>query len=630
MSVVKKLVYYIGFKANTSGAKEAQHAADATSKAWDKLTGVVNKGAMALLGAAGALGYLVTSTATFAEEVDRSARGLDMTVGQFQEYKAAFDALGASTDDLMDALVTVADRAVDAMEGTKEYVQEFRRVGIAISELKGKKAHEIFDLFIDRATKVKDTLQVQAAAARLFGDDLGRRILPVMVQSSESFASLRELVRETGLSMDELTIKKLRGTAFEMRRTGFIVKALARDLAGELAPAATEVSKGLGDILTERAPGLMKFFDEAGEEALNWANKFVLAMKDINEAAGDDKRLGKLADTFYRLGLVIMAGIAGVSLIAAVSALAAAFSGITFPVIAAFFAVSSLLRYLEDLWVSAKGGESLIGKLASKFEWMAPVLKFAQELVLALEREFTGLGEDFRELLGIFTQEGPEGFSLLEAMLAVAHVAITVVVSAVIILIGAIIKLVRWVVRFGVNMARVFQTAVLHWRHFKEYFVESAKEFLAILDRLIGRFVDFGKVTGELTANELAAVPEGKAASDAVSADAAKQWSEAGGILSAGTMADLQALGGRAIGMDTSVYESTAMRKQLVGAAEEVRFGGRVRAGQAANVDTRINQVNINLPSINTDDPAAWGRAAGQALQDEVLYSEDVLSSGVP
>ena len=43
-----------------------------------------------------------------------------------------------------------------------------------------------------------------------------------MVKSSESFASLRKLVRETGLAMDELTIDKLKNVAFEMRRTTFI------------------------------------------------------------------------------------------------------------------------------------------------------------------------------------------------------------------------------------------------------------------------------------------------------------------------------------------------------------------------------------------------------------------------
>lgn len=629
MTTVKKLVYYLGMRADVSGAKQATAAAKETKQAWGDLTSIVAKAGVAIAGALGALGLLTANTAAFAEEVDRSSRALNMSRTQFQEYKAAFDALGASTDDLMDAMVTVADRAVDAMEGTKEYVQEFKRVGIAVSELKGKKAHEIFDLFIERSKGVKDTLQVQAAAARLFGDDLGRRILPVMVESGESFASLRKLVRETGLAMDDVAVLKLRNLAFEMRRTTFIARALSRDLASELAPAFKTLAVGIGDILTERAPALMGFFDKAGEYAQNAATKVVMAFKDMNEAAGSDERLGKLAFVLHRIGIILGAGIAGVSVIAVIGAFASALTTLTPAVVVAFFAISSLVRYLEDLWVHMHGGDSLIGALGSKFEWLNTILGMVKQLWDSNAQAVDDILEQLRELFGVLTQEGPEGFSLFEGGLALVHAALTIFLGLVLSGTRMILGIIQIVVRMVVWVTRVFQTMVFYWDFFTKSLRDSAAEVEAIIGRLLGRFLRLGEVMGAISGEVNVAV----AAGDPDAGErASKARDKALSMTGKGIMADFANLGAHTFDMQsTDDWAKLAKETDLTGAADVYKLGGRIQGpGSPQLRQMDIRQVNVNLPAMPaTNDPAAWGKAAGEAFADEVLYSEDVMSSGV-
>ena len=158
----------------------------------------------AVAGLAGTLALLtggavaVSRVAEKLENVSRQAASLGTTAEQVQEINFAFREFGLQSDDVSDALNTLADRAQDAKDGTKSFIDDFKLIGIEVEDLRGKDPAQLFDLFVDRISKIEDPTRRNAAAVRILGDDIGNRLLPLLVRGAEGFGQLRQEARDAG------------------------------------------------------------------------------------------------------------------------------------------------------------------------------------------------------------------------------------------------------------------------------------------------------------------------------------------------------------------------------------------------------------------------------------------------
>ena len=158
----------------------------------------------AVAGLAGALALLtggavaVSRVAENLENVSRQAASLGTTAERVQEINFAFREFGLQSDDVSDALNTLADRAQDAKDGTKSFIDDFKLIGIEVEDLRGKDPAQLFDLFVDRISKIEDPTRRNAAAVRILGDDIGNRLLPLLVRGAEGFGQLRQEARDAG------------------------------------------------------------------------------------------------------------------------------------------------------------------------------------------------------------------------------------------------------------------------------------------------------------------------------------------------------------------------------------------------------------------------------------------------
>lgn len=395
----------------------------------------------------GAVTGAILTTAQYSEEVFRNAAAFQAPIEKFQAYQFALERLGGSTDDFIDMLGTLVDRAKDAAEGSKEYAKEFKRVGIAVSELKKKKPIEILDLYLDRAQKVKDKTDAIASAVRLFGDDLGRRVLPAIVGGATSFKHLAEVARNTGYVLKKHQIENLRKLNKSMTLAKLIVTGFGRYLAAQLSPSMSRLADRMNKVVLHSAAWIRTKIDAFAKNFAIRLEKAWLAAKDLFAIAQRFGGVVKIFKAFAAVLLVIATAHMGKQfyLIAkSLYALRKASIAAMVPsliLFAKFFligaAVALVVAVLEDMWVALKGGESVIGKFAKKSEFFAGIMELFKAVVGAVKRAMDDMIPVFNAATGTTSTLQDVLGAVMTVFLALAAIIGITIVAAVYLLIRA-------------------------------------------------------------------------------------------------------------------------------------------------------------------------------------------------
>lgn len=561
------------------------------------------------------LGKTAVATAEYAEEVTRSAAALGASVRDYQEFRFAFRQLGASTDDLMDAFSTITDRAVDAVEGSKAYAKEFTRIGIAVSSLKGKKPVELFDMYVEAAAKAKDQTQAITSAVRLFGDDLGRRILPALLSTSESFDRFRQLARQTGAVLDEDMIATSRDAQLSWRLLKSAVVSVYRELGAELAPILKDVTRLFADLILNNRElitlGIEVFVREVGEQI----EKTKMATKDLIDAFGGGPQglinMFRVATAAGGALLAVLTGLASAKIYAGISALGTAL----FPMLLAGgkilligAALLGALLVLEDLYVASKGGESIFGDLldTEALEDIRPVLEGVLETVTFLIEVIETAGKDilktWKELDDEFglNEKMLQGAVLLVYGLAVGLVTVVALAASMAaIIFRATADLTRFLVFAGEELGKFFVTL---WEYIQLLgdALGFVFEWLARLQlEIVGRFVEhsieaYHKIAEAFKRSML---------------DGLREISKHP-LMS--VLNPIAAIPGAAMAYD-----------DLRGA--QAAAGSATINGATANTNADVKIENVN---IQATDPEGTSRELGTSLAGSIRFAADAFGSG--
>jgi len=157
----------------------------------DKIKKSATEAAAAVAAMAAALAALTVASAQAVREQTRLAEGLGETVQTVQELGFAFRRFGADEADLADALATISDRAEDAKTGMQSFIDDFALVGVAVDDLRDKSPAQLFETFIQAASETADANKRVTAAVRVFGDDLGRKLLPLLTRGTSELDALK-------------------------------------------------------------------------------------------------------------------------------------------------------------------------------------------------------------------------------------------------------------------------------------------------------------------------------------------------------------------------------------------------------------------------------------------------------
>jgi len=215
-----------------------------------------------LAAAAGAreLGRLGTQALNSAEQVQRMADSLGVGVETVQELQFTFSRFGLQQKDVNDALATLADRAQDAIDGTKSIQEDFQSIGISVDQLRGKNPAELMRLVADAIADTQGSSRRAAAAVRILEDEMGQRLLPLLTEGSQGFDRFAQKANEFGLVLDEALIRKGAEAAGELdtlrlaARSAFdtgVIEGFTSEFDGveEALKSVTDISRDFGEAL---------------------------------------------------------------------------------------------------------------------------------------------------------------------------------------------------------------------------------------------------------------------------------------------------------------------------------------------------------------------------------------------
>lgn len=182
------------------------------------------------------------------DQIAQMADGIGVTTERFQELVFTFSRFDLEANDVGDALGTIADRAQDAVSGTKSMQQDFQLVGISVDDLRGKKPEQLFDLFAQKVAAVKDPTARTAAVLRTFGDDLGRKLLPLLRQGQAGLDEFAQEARNMGVVIDDSILRRAQGARRELNTMQRVIDANLSAALVDLAPLLVDIAKGFADV----------------------------------------------------------------------------------------------------------------------------------------------------------------------------------------------------------------------------------------------------------------------------------------------------------------------------------------------------------------------------------------------
>ena len=330
-TIVERLITQLVFDGDVAEFERAESAVGGLSAA--------------AFAAVAAMSALAASTAAEITVFRRLSSGLGVTTQDAREIGAVFATTGAEINDVSDALQTLSDYSLEAMNGNQTWVDTFKQIGVAAADLKGKKPDELLEVVADGFERTGDVVKRAATASQLFGDDVGRKLLPLLIKGADGIRDLRMEFQLFGGVLTEEDAIAAETLTHDLRLLGYMVDGLK-----------TRIGVGLMPVLQDLVGDTLEWVD---------ANKEWLGLK-----------IGQTVDFLsasFRLltspvGLVV-AGLGGLKIGAGLASAALTALGIPVGALVATVALPALVALIgQDLYYAMKGLPSVTGEAAKSMD----------------------------------------------------------------------------------------------------------------------------------------------------------------------------------------------------------------------------------------------------------------------
>jgi hypothetical protein len=203
------------------------------------------KGALELVAGAEALrmvGELIKSTAEAADHAVKAAQKLGVTTDAIQELGYAATIADVGQEGLEIALGKLAKNLDEvAQKGEGPAADALRRLGISMSELKGKSLSDDLGVIAEKFKAMPDGVAKTALAMELFGK-AGKDMIPLLNEGKEGLAELRKEAEELGFVIDGETAKAFEKWNDDQRRVHAALVGLKNQAVAALLPVLQEVT----------------------------------------------------------------------------------------------------------------------------------------------------------------------------------------------------------------------------------------------------------------------------------------------------------------------------------------------------------------------------------------------------
>lgn len=384
---IRELLVSLGVDADQDGLDRFDEGLERAKGHAQDLIGFLAKVATAAAAVAGAALYQANATAQNALAVERQAAALGLTTDAYQELAYATGKYGVEAADLADAFGQISQLAGQAAGGSAQTAAAFDQLGISIADIKASTPEQLFNQIADGLANTTDATTRLALAGTVLGEDLSKKLGPLLLKGSAGVAALRREAHTLGVVLTKEDIVAAAEFSDRTAKLGGVVTSLRKEIGLALIPGLVKVADKIlawYDANEEVIKQRIDFYAEKVTDAFNTvANAFIRADTAIGGADGWAKLAALIS------GLSAAGGVAYVvtKIVLLVSALISAASGfVTFvgggeaaaaivAVIAAALAqlvimlgmVGSAFLVLEDFYTLIEGGDSVMGRLIERY-----------------------------------------------------------------------------------------------------------------------------------------------------------------------------------------------------------------------------------------------------------------------
>lgn len=244
----------VSLTANTQKFQRGMHGAHKQVSTFKK--GIVSavsgmKGfivAAAGIGSVGALFWRLNQEMGEIVRTVREVRALGDDVSAFTRLRYAASTTGVSAQEFSRAMQVLARRIGETRKLGGEAVKTFNLLGLNLDELAARGPSRAFEQIATALGGIRNQADKAAFAGKLFGEELGIRMIPLVDQGAEGLKKLADEAERLGLVLtDEAAISADRYDAAINKLNGS-TKALAQTAAMRAEPAIVSIADSVKEL----------------------------------------------------------------------------------------------------------------------------------------------------------------------------------------------------------------------------------------------------------------------------------------------------------------------------------------------------------------------------------------------
>ncbi len=232
----------------------------------------------------GAIGGLVYKTASYGDNIAKTAKRLNIGVQALQEYRHAADLSSIPLDKFELSMLKFQKRTAEAVKGIGYGKEMFKKLGIQLTESNGKirNTEVLFAELADKLIAMEDTTKRTRYALEIFGRK-GADMVLMMQKGSKGIREMREDARRLGGIMTEKDAKASEDFIDTIARTKQVIGGVVRSLGFDLMPIVSDLFKSLQHNIKIYRPQLESFFRGLVEAIPRVIGKMISLFRTLKE-----------------------------------------------------------------------------------------------------------------------------------------------------------------------------------------------------------------------------------------------------------------------------------------------------------------------------------------------------------
>jgi hypothetical protein len=236
---VREFLTVIGFKADTHGAEQAEHALHHLQETVEDL-----KEKLEFLAAAEIVHKLYEVAEQFAhwgEELKVMSENMGVSTDELQRLNIAAERSGVASEEMTTGLARLSRQLYEAKNGSKEAAAAFQKAGISSDQIaRFRTAKDALYALADRMNATKDPIARMGQAQELLGRG-GFRMVAFLAKGSQAMREQGSEAEKLGLILSEDQVEALEKVEHSFQRFHGLLRSIAASIAAYIAPAFTFV-----------------------------------------------------------------------------------------------------------------------------------------------------------------------------------------------------------------------------------------------------------------------------------------------------------------------------------------------------------------------------------------------------